>query len=82
MDVPRSITTKIFKSFNDLIGYYMNYIPNLADLLYLLTELTKKGQPNIIVKKADHERAFNDLNETLIISKLILPESNNIRGYS
>jgi len=42
VDAPRSIIMKMVKSFNDLIGYYRNYIGNLANLLYPLAEITKK----------------------------------------
>jgi phospholipid-translocating ATPase len=68
------------KSFNGLVGYYRNHIPNLADLLYPLTELTKKGQPNTIEWKAEHEHAFSTLKQKLV-SKPILQLPNFEKGF-
>jgi hypothetical protein len=77
---PRPISKKMVKSFNGLVGYYRNHIPNLADLLYPLTELTKKGQPNTIEWKAEHEHAFSTLKQKLV-SKPILQLPNFEKGF-
>ena len=45
-DAPRPTTKKQLRSFMGLAGYYRDFITNFAALAALLSDLTRKGQPN------------------------------------
>lgn len=70
-DAQRPTTKKMVRSFNGLMGYYRNHIPNFAHIVYPLTELTRKCKPNKVEWNAEHEHAFNTLKQKLV-SKPIL----------
>ena len=57
----RPINKKQVKSFLGLANYYRNYIPQFATIAFALTELTKKGKPNVVVWQDEHQRAFDKL---------------------
>ena len=46
---PRPTTKKEVRSFLGLIGYYQKFIPNFSAIACPLTDLTRKGNPNIVI---------------------------------
>ena len=69
---PRPRTKKTVRSFNGLVGYYRDHI---ADIIYPLTELTKKGKPNTVQWGPEQEHAFNTLKRKLISRPILqLPD--------
>lgn len=62
----RPTTKKEVRSFLGLVGFYGKFIPNFSDLAYPLTSLTKKGQPDKLVWKEEHERSFQSLKDALV----------------
>lgn len=55
------VTKKQLRSFLGLIGYYRAFVPNFAALAIPLTDLTRKGSPNVLVWNEVHEHAFQSL---------------------
>ena len=55
------VTKKQLRSFLGLIGYYRAFVPNFAALAISLTDLTRKGSPNVLVWNEVHEHAFQSL---------------------
>ena len=62
---PRPVTKKQVRSFLGLVGYYRAYIPNFAAIATPLTDLTKKGHPNVVVWGEVEERAFQNLKKAV-----------------
>jgi len=52
---------KQLRSFLALVGFYRAYVPNFAVIAVPLTDLTKKGSPNVLQWSDVHERAFSTL---------------------
>ena len=67
-NVPQPKTKKQVRSFLGLTGFYCKCIPNYAQIASLLTDLTKKGQPNNVHWSNKEQISF----ETL---KIMLTES-------
>jgi len=59
-------TKKQLRSFLGLVGYYRNFVPNFAAIAVPLTELTKKGAPNVLVWTEIHGQAFQSLKEAVL----------------
>ena len=60
-------TTK--KDVRKLVGffsYFRSFIPNLAEITCVLTDLTKKDAPNRVQWKPEHQRALESLKQSLI----------------
>ena len=70
-DAPRPTTKKQVKSFLGLVGYYQDFIPNFAAVAAPLSDLLRKGQPNVIVWNEPQERAYLYL-KNVIVSKPVL----------
>ena len=71
----RPKTKKQVRSFLGLIGFYRRYIPNFAAIAVPLTDLTRKGQPNVVQWGSSQERAFRSLKEHLMHDPILrLPE--------
>lgn len=63
---PRPKTKKQTRSLIGLIGYYRKYVPNFSAIAAPLTDLTKKGKPNIVVWGQEQENAFLALKQVLL----------------
>ena len=71
----RPRTKKQVRSFLGLVGFYRKYIPNFAKLSTPLTDLTKKGEPNVVIWTEIQERAFQSLKNKLTTSPILrLPD--------
>ena len=79
LDAPVPKTKKQLRSFLGLVGYYRQYIPKFADVAVPLTDLTKKGMPNMIVWNASQEQAFQDLKQALASKSILkMPDFSRI----
>ena len=58
-------TKKQLRSFLGLIGYYRKFVQNFAGKAEPLTDLTRKGRPNILVWEEKHQKAFDELKSVL-----------------
>ena len=77
-DASRPVSKKDVRAFIGLVGYYRNFIPNFAAVSAPLTDLTKKGKPNLVEWGEPQERAYEYLKKA-VSSKPILqmPDMNN-----
>ena len=71
LNYPRPITKKDVRAFLGLIGYYRRFIPQFASVATSLSDLTKKGQPQIVDWGADQEDAFKSLKDHLTHSPVL-----------
>jgi hypothetical protein len=55
---PAPTTKKQLRSFIGLIGYYRSFVPNFAAIAVPLTDLTRKGSPNVLIWSEAQEKAF------------------------
>ena len=62
---PRPTTKKQVRSFLGLVGYYQKFIPNFSAIACPLTDLTRKGNPNIVVWSNEHESSYKALIDAL-----------------
>ncbi len=71
----RPTSKKLVQSFNGLASYYRDHIPNFASIISPLTELTKKGKPNVVNWSDECEHAFVTLKEMLTSTPVLqLPD--------
>ncbi|XP_042899321.2 uncharacterized protein [Parasteatoda tepidariorum] len=63
--LPRPNTKKELRSVLGLCGFYRDYIPKYAELVYPLTELTKKRVPEEIPWSEVHDSVFSRLKQAL-----------------
>ena len=61
----RPTTKKQVRSFLGLVGYYQKFIPNFSSIACPLTDLTRKGNPNIVVWSNEHESSYKALIDAL-----------------
>jgi len=61
LNAARPQNKKELRSFLALVGYYHKFIPIFAAIAVALTDLTRKGTPNILVWEHPQERAFQAL---------------------
>ena len=59
------------RAFLGLTGYYRKFVPNYADVAVCLTDMTKKGRPEVVKWCDEAEVAFNKLKE-MLCSRLVL----------
>ena len=71
INAPRPKTKTAIRSFIGLTGYYRSFISNYATIAAPLTDLTKKGKPNMIEWGPAQEKAYATLKQ-LLASKPIL----------
>ncbi|XP_066968292.1 uncharacterized protein [Macrobrachium rosenbergii] len=65
-------TKKELRSFLGLCGYYRKFIPNYSTIASGLTDLTKKNQPNDLLWKEMHDRAFVSLKNKIAGEPILL----------
>ncbi|GFO50301.1 gypsy retrotransposon integrase-like protein 1 [Plakobranchus ocellatus] len=70
-------TKREVRAFLGLVGYYKEFVPNIAAVSAPLSDLVRKGQPNIVNWGDSQERAYNSL-KVAVTSKpvLQLPDVN------
>ena len=64
-EAKRPKTKKEIQSFLGSTGYYRDFIPNYSTTASPLSDLTKKGQPNNLIWRKDHENAYNSQKEKI-----------------
>lgn len=80
MNASRPRSKKEVRSFMGLVNYYRKFIPNFAAIAVPITDLTKKGNPNIVKWEDPQEHAFSTLKERLSASPILrLPDHQ--KGY-
>ncbi len=62
---PRPTTKTQVRAFLGLAGYYRCFIPNFSSLAASLTDLTRKGQPEMVQWSSASEEAFQRIKEAL-----------------
>lgn len=62
---PAPKTKRQVRAFLGLTSYYREFIPNYAEISAPLTELTRKGESNIVQWTAAHEEAFRKLKQCI-----------------
>lgn len=67
----RPSTKKAVQSFLGLANYYRKFIPNYAAIAKPLTDLTRKGQRNIVTWGTMQEEAFNTLKHCLASAPIL-----------
>ena len=60
-EAPRPQNKRQVRTFLGLVGYYRKFVPKFAERATPLTDLTKKGCPNVVQWGAAQEQAFKDL---------------------
>ncbi|GFT65282.1 retrovirus-related Pol polyprotein from transposon opus [Trichonephila clavipes] len=65
-NLPVPKTKKDFRSVLGLCNYYREYIPKYSELVYSLTELTKKRVPDSIPWTEKHDSSFHLLKKALV----------------
>lgn len=76
-EAPRPQTKRQVRAFLGLIGYYRRFVPSFAERAVPLTDLTKKGQPNLVRWEDAQERAFTQLRDMLTQAPILrLPNLN------
>ncbi|GFN97913.1 multiple epidermal growth factor-like domains protein 6 [Plakobranchus ocellatus] len=70
-------TKREIRAFLGLVGYYKEFVPNFAAVSAPLSDLVRKGQPNVVNWGDSQERAYNSL-KIAVTSKpvLQLPDVN------
>ena len=80
MNASRPRTKKEVRSFMGLVNYYRRFIPNFVAIAVPITDLTKKGNSNIVKWDEPQEHAFSTLKERLSASPILrLPDHD--KGY-
>ncbi|MGL5293687.1 MAG: hypothetical protein ACRC9V_08000, partial [Aeromonas sp.] len=59
------------RAFFGLVGYYRCFIPNFSSVASLLTDLTKKGQPEKVVWTPEADKSFHTLQRALLSSTIL-----------
>ncbi|GFO34298.1 Zinc finger protein [Plakobranchus ocellatus] len=70
-NAPRPKTKREIRAFLGLVGYYKEFVPNFAAVSAPLSDLVRKGQPNIMNWGDSQERAYNSL-KVAVTSKPVL----------
>lgn len=74
---PRPETKRQVRAFLGLTGYYRDFIPGYAEISAPLTELTRKGESNIVKWTDIHENAFQELKSKIAHAPVLrLPNFN------
>ncbi|GFO02300.1 Zinc finger protein [Plakobranchus ocellatus] len=74
---PRPKTKREVRAFLRLVGYYKEFVPNFAAVSAPLSDLVRKGQPNIVNWGDSQERAYNSLKVAMTSKPVLqLPDVN------
>ena len=65
LNAPCPKTKKEVRAFIGLVGYYRDFVPHFASIAAPLTDLTKKGSPNVIDFGEGQRRAFETLKKCI-----------------
>jgi len=77
LDTDRPKTKKACRSLLGMINFYRRYIPNSADIIAPITELTKGRAPNLVKWGEKHEKAFSEIKRVLSSEPILkLPDLN------
>ena len=72
---PRPQTKTQLRSFLGLVGFYRRFVPSFAQVAVALTDLTRKGSPNILCWEAPQELAFTALRNYVATAPILrLPD--------
>ena len=72
---PQPKTKMQVRTFLGLTGFYRKFIPDYAQVVSLLTALTKKGQPNNVHWSNKEQKSFETLKRMLTESPILrLPD--------
>ena len=78
LKAPRPITKTQLRSFIGLISFYRQFVPNFSAIAAPLTDLTKKGSPNVLIWNTAQELAFCSLRDCVAKQPILrLPNYNN-----
>lgn len=78
LNTERPKTKKSCRSLLGIINFYRRYIPNCAEVISPLTELTKHRAPNYVEWGAEQERAFKEVKKILSSEPILkLPDLNH-----
>ena len=78
-DAPRPRTKKEIRSFLGLTGFYRSYLPNYAAIAAPLSDLTRKGLPNVIVWGDAQEKTYITLKHLLTSQPVLkLPDPDRL----
>ena len=76
LDAPRPQTKTQVRAFLGLTGFYREYIPAYAEIAVPLTDLTKKGKPNLVEWDRSHDEAFRTLKHKIAMKPVLkLPDT-------
>ena len=77
LNTERPKTKKSCRSLLGMINFYRQYIPNCAEVIASLTELTKNRAPNNVEWDSEQERAFKEVKKILSSEPILkLPDLN------
>jgi len=77
LDTDRPKTKKACRSLLGMINFYRRYIPNCAEIIAPLTELTKGRAPNVVKWGDKQESAFKEVKRLLSNEPILkLPDLN------
>ena len=82
LNTERPKTKKSSRSLLGMINFYRRYIPNCAEVIAPLTEVTKNRAPNNVKWGAEQERAFKEVKKILSSEPILkLPDLKTLRSY-
>ena len=77
LNTERPKTNKSCRCLLRMINFYRQYIPNCAEVIVPLTELTKNRAPNNVDRGSEQEWAFKEVKKILLSEPILkLPDLN------
>ncbi|GFO19508.1 Zinc finger protein [Plakobranchus ocellatus] len=81
----RPKTKREVRAFLGLVGYYKEFVPNFTAVSAPLSDLVRKGQPNVVIWGDSQKRAYNSLKVALtskpdVNKKFVLRTDASDRG--
>ena len=71
-NTPTPRTKTQMRAFLGLVGYYRRFVPNFSSIAAPLSDLTKKGRPELVVWTTAEEEAFLKRKEALTTEPVLL----------